>query len=92
MVEFCTMATNVKVEKSGSDNTSALLRKFTQKMRSAGIVQKMRKIRYRQRPLSPSANRRIALRKIERRADFEQLIKEGKLSDSIRGKRVKWRK
>lgn len=86
------MATNIHVEKSGNENTSAILRKFTQRMRSAGIVQKMRKIRFRSRPLSPGARRKIALHKIERRGDFEQLIKDGKLSDSIRGKRVKWRK
>ncbi len=86
------MATNIHVEKSGNENTSAVLRKFTQKMRSAGIVQKMRKIRYTSRPLSPLGRKKKALRKIARRADFEQLIKEGKLSESVRGKRVKWRK
>ena len=86
------MATNIQVEKTGTENTSAVLRKFTQRMRSAGIVQKMRKIRYRSRPVSKNMQRATALRKIQRRGDFEQLIKEGKLSDSIRGKRVKWRK
>ncbi|QSH39654.1 hypothetical protein JXR01_01430 [Candidatus Kaiserbacteria bacterium] len=86
------MATNIQVEKTGTENTGAVLRKFTQRMRSAGIVQKMRKIRYRARPVSKNMQRATALRKIERRGDFEQLIKEGKLSDSVRGKRVKWRK
>lgn len=86
------MATNVQIEKTGTDNTSAILRKFTQRMRSAGIVQKMRKIRYRERSISKNMQRATTLRKIERRGDFEQLIKEGKLSESIRGKRVKWRK
>lgn len=86
------MATNIEVEKTGNENTGAVLRKFTQRMRSSGIVQKMRKIRYRSRPLSKSARHKEALRKISRREDFEQLIKEGKLSDSVRGKRVKWRK
>lgn len=86
------MATNIHVEKTGNENTGAILRKFTQRMRSSGIVQKMRKVRYRSRPLSPSTRRKEALRKIERREDFEQLIKEGKLSESVRGKRVKWRK
>jgi ribosomal protein S21 len=86
------MATNIQVEKTGNDNTGAVLRKFTQRMRSSGIVQKMRKIRYRSRPLSKSSRRKEALRKISRRDEFETLIKEGKLSDSVRGKRVKWGK
>lgn len=86
------MATNIEVGKSGNDNTGAVLRKFTQRMRSSGIVQKMRKIRYRSRPLSKNAQRKETLRKIDRREEFELLIKEGKLSESVRGKRVKWGK
>lgn len=86
------MATNIEVEKSGSENTGAVLRKFTQRMRSSGIVQKMRKIRYRSRDLSKNNRQKAALRKLDRRAEFEQLIKEGKLSESVRGKRVKWGK
>ncbi|PCI30816.1 hypothetical protein COB52_01085 [Candidatus Kaiserbacteria bacterium] len=86
------MATNIEIEKTGNENTGAVLRKFTQRMRSAGIVQKMRKIRYTARPLSDSTRRGKALRKIRRKSEFEQLIKDGKLSDSVRGKRVKWGK
>lgn len=86
------MATNIEVTKSNTENTGAVLRKFTQRMRSAGIVQKMRKIRYRSRPLSKTTRKKEALRKINRREEFEQLIKEGKLSESVRGKRIKWGK
>lgn len=86
------MATNIAVEKTGNENTGAVLRKFTQRMRSSGIVQKMRKIRYRSRDLSKNVQKKEALRKIEKRDEFEQLIKEGKLSESVRGKRGKWGK
>lgn len=37
------MATNIEVTKSTTENTGAVLRKFTQRMRSAGIVQKCAK-------------------------------------------------
>lgn len=87
-------ATNIEVSKQGTDNTGAVLRKFTQRMRSSGIVQHMRKIRYRSRPQSPYVQKKHKLRKIERRDEFEQLIKEGKISESIRGKlgkAGKWR-
>ncbi|MDP2649960.1 MAG: hypothetical protein Q8P16_00130 [bacterium] len=83
---------NVKVTKGGNENTGAILRKYTQRMRSAGIVQHMRKVRYRARPASPTARKKAALRKLERREEFEKLIKEGKISESVRGKRVKWGK
>lgn len=86
------MATNIEVTKSTTENTGAVLRKFTQRMRSAGIVQKMRKIRYRSRPLSKNGRKKEAIRKLTRRDEFERLIKEGKLSESVRGKRIKWGK
>lgn len=83
------MATNIHVEKVGNENTAAVLRKFTQRMRSAGLVQKMRKIRYRSRTLSPLEQRKERVRKIARREEFEQLIKDGKISESVRGRRGK---
>lgn len=86
------MAVNIEVTKSGTENTGVVLRKFTQRMRSSGIVQKMRKIRYRSRDFSPLRRKQDALRKIARQKEFEQLIKDGKLSESVRGKRVKWGK
>ena len=86
------MATNIEITKSGNDNTGAVLRKFTQRMRSSGIVQKMRKIRYRSRPLSKNVLRKDALRKIEKRETFEQLIKEGKVSENTRGRRGRFGK
>ena len=88
------MTTNIEVSKSGTENTGAVLRKFTQKMRSSGIVQHMRKIRYRGRAESTFLQKKRALRKIARSAEFERLIKEGKISESIRGKMGKagkWR-
>lgn len=83
------MAKNIIVIKQGSEYTQQVLRKFTQQMRASGIIPHMRKIRYRSRPASKFISKKGALRRIERRGIFERLIKEGKLSDSVRGKRVK---
>ena len=86
------MAKNIVVTKQGSEYTQQVLRKFTQKMRASGIIPHMRKIRYRSRPASKFLTKKTALRRIARSNLFEKLIKEGKLSDSVRGKRVKWSK
>ncbi len=86
------MAKNVVVTKQGNEYTQQVLRKFTQKMRGSGIIPHMRKIRYRARPASKFLSKKRALRRIMRSNLFEKLIKEGKLSDSVRGKRVKWGK
>ena len=86
------MATNIEITKSGNENTGAVLRKFTQRMRSSGIVQKMRKIRYRARPVSKNVQRKDALRKIEKREKMEQLVKEGKIAENTRGRRGRFGK
>ncbi len=86
------MAKNVVIAKQGNEYTQQILHKFTHKMRNSGIIPHMRKIRYRIRPASDFLSKKTALRRISRRNLFEKLIKEGKLPDSARGKRVKFGK
>lgn len=86
------MAKNVVITKQGTEYTQQVLRKFTQKMRNSGIIPHMRKIRYRARPASDFLSKKTALRRINRKNLFEKLIKEGKIAESVRGKRVKWGK
>ncbi len=81
------MAVNVEVTKGTNENTNAVLRKFTQRMRSSGIVQRMRKIRYRSRKPSKLVQRQSALRKLDRREDIERQVKEGKLAANPRDRR-----
>lgn len=83
------MAINIETRKNQNENSASVMRRFTQRVRGSGISQRMRKIRYRSRPLSQYARKMIKLRKLERSAQFETLIKEGKISDGVRGKRVK---
>ena len=86
------MAKNVIVTKQGNEYTQQVLRKFTQKMRNSGIIPHMRKIRYKARPASDFLSKKSALRRIARKNLFEKLIKEGKISESVRGKHIKWGK
>lgn len=83
------MATNVEVKKSGTENTSGLIRRFSRKMQSTGIIQTVKGSRYYQRPLSKRAKKERALKNLERRERYEELVKLGKVQPrtSRRGNR-----
>lgn len=83
------MAINIQIVKTGTENTASMIRKFTQRVRQSGLVNHVRDSRFRNRPKSKLMRKNAALRKIERTELFETLIKEGKISESTRGKRVR---
>ena len=69
---------NVHVKKGEKDNSSSLLKKFTQKIRSSGVVQKAKSIRFQERPLSKYKKKMEKLRKLKRQEEMERLEKLGK--------------
>jgi len=74
----------VEVAKTGNENSMSLLRKFTRRVQGTGVVQHMRNHRYRSRSLSKFTQKKQALKRIKKREHFEQLLKEGKVSESPR--------
>lgn len=72
------MITNVEVVKQGNESPASLIRRFSKKMQGAGIVKKVRKIRYSGRGSSPLARKKLALKRITRFQERERLFKLGK--------------
>ena len=82
------MTLNVEVTKTGNENSINVIRKFSQRMRSTGIIRKVRGRRYWTRSLSPTVKKKQALRRIERSNEYTRMLKEGKISDQpTRGSR-----
>lgn len=73
--------TNVKVEGSKSESNSNIIRRFSRRVRNAGIVDKKRSLRYRDRPESPAKKKQEKLRRLRRLEEIDRLIKLGKLPD-----------
>jgi len=71
----------VEVSKNGNENTGSLLRRFSRKSQSAGLVRKVRQDRYRSRPLSEYAKKQKALKRIARRKEYEKKLKLGLVSE-----------
>ena len=72
------MTKNVVVKRTGKTNSFGLLKKFSQKVRSSGIVQKVKSIRYTERKQSDYKKKKEALRKIAKTQVKERNLKLGK--------------
>lgn len=72
------MTKNVTVTAREKENAMGLLKKFSQKMRSSGVVQRVKSLRYNERDLSFYKKKQEKLRKIEKLAVTERDIKLGK--------------
>ena len=78
------MSTIVQVEKNQSETNINLIRRFTKRAQSVGVIQKVRSLRYRKRGTSKFSQKKQALKVLERREKIFRLIKLGKLPDKRR--------
>jgi ribosomal protein S21 len=72
---------NAEVQKSGTENVLSTIRKFSRKVQGTGLIKNARNRRYHTRDISKAVKKKRALKLIKRRADFQQLIKEGKAEE-----------
>ncbi|MCK5588992.1 MAG: 30S ribosomal protein S21 [Candidatus Pacebacteria bacterium] len=72
------MTKNIVVNRSGKTNSFGLLKQFSQKVRSSGIIPKIKSNRYSERKSSAFRRKFDALRKIARKAVVDRNLKLGK--------------
>jgi ribosomal protein S21 len=72
------MALNVNVKKKEKQSSTDLLKQFTKLVKSSGVVNKLKSIRYYEREESDFKKKEAALKKIEKTAVNERLKKLGK--------------
>lgn len=74
----------VEVTKTGTENVLSTIRKFTRRVQGTGLIRAVRNNRYYKRDTSKSVQKKSALKRIKRRDDFQQLLKEGKVVEPVR--------
>ena len=80
--------TNVEVQKTGTESNLSLLRRFTKRVQGAGVLPRVRSIRYNTRKESPFKKKMSALKLLEKRAERARLEKLGKApAPKVRGRR-----
>ncbi len=75
------MATNVEVEKNNQESTANLIRRFTKRVQGSGIINRIRKNRYRKRVKSDMVNRVAKLKKLGKKKVYETALKLGKIQE-----------
>jgi len=75
------MAINVQVEKNNNESSANVIRRFTKRVQGSGIIPKVRSGRYRARIKSDNVQRRAKLKKLDKKATYENLLKLGKIPE-----------
>lgn len=78
------MSINVEVSKTGTETALSTIRKFSRKVQGTGLVKTVRKQRYFARSASKTVKKKHALKLLKRRAEYRQLVKEGKVIEAPR--------
>lgn len=82
------MATNVQVEKNQNESSANVIRRFQKRVQGSGIIQRVRKNRYRSRTKSDNLLREARLKKLTKKAEYEKQLKLGKVQERpTRGRR-----
>ncbi len=69
---------NVEVQRHGNENVGGLMRRFSRKMQSSGVIRRVRGLRYHKRNTSNAKQKKEALIRIERTEKFLKMHKEGR--------------
>ncbi|TAK58046.1 hypothetical protein EPO17_00455 [Patescibacteria group bacterium] len=72
---------NVEVTKNSNENPISLIRRFTKRVQGAGILPKVRSLRYNQRVLSHYKTKMKTLESIAYKKNIQELIKLGKMPE-----------
>ncbi len=71
------MAINVQVEKNNNESSANVIRRFTKRVQGAGIIPRVRKIRYYSRTKSENVRKMARLKKLKKKAEYEKQLKLG---------------
>ena len=75
------MATNVEVNRNNNESSANVIRRFTKRVQGAGHLPRLRSERYHQREKSRNVRREARLKKVAKAAEYEQLVKLGKIQE-----------
>jgi len=79
---------NVEITRNPNENSLGVLRRFSRKVQSFGVIPRVRSIRFSGRVQSHYKVKRRALKMIARRANMAELVKLGKAPAKLtRGKK-----
>lgn len=76
---MATSTINVEVSRVGNESNASLIRRFTKKVQSSGVLNRVRGNRFHERHESKYKRKQHTLQNLKRRAELTRLAKLGKL-------------
>ena len=70
--------TNAEVQRHGNENVAGLMRRFSRKVQSSGVIRRVRKLRYHKKHPSDTQQKKDALTRMERTKKYVTLYKLGR--------------
>lgn len=70
-----------EAKKSLNESNINLLKRFNKRVKSSGLLRRLKNERYHERAKSAYKQKKDALKRLARRAELERLIKLGKMAD-----------
>jgi hypothetical protein len=80
---------NIEVIKGPNENNISVLRRFTRRVQAAGVLPRVRSIRYSDRNRSENVVKAKTLRVLKRKEEIAELIKIGKIKETTKFTRRK---
>ena len=74
---------NVEVERNQNENNLSVLKRFTRRVQGAGILPRVRSIRYNSRKRSEYVKKKQTLKVLEHRKNIAELVKLGKIPEKL---------
>lgn len=68
-----------EIRKQANETNQSLLRRFTKRIRESGIIHTAKKVHFHSRPKGETVLRKTALRRLEKKQEYERLAKLGKV-------------
>jgi ribosomal protein S21 len=75
---------NVAVDKQGTENNAGIIRRFTKRVQEAGILRRVRGIRYQERDKSAYVKKKKTLKSLRKKEQIQEMIKLGKSPEILK--------
>lgn len=76
---------NVQVERNNNENAVSLIKRFTRRVQGSGVLMRVRKNRFTERSKSAYVQKKQALKKLDRKQKYDELVKMGKIAERTYG-------
>ena len=73
----------IEVNRSAGESNSSIMRRFSKRVQSSGIVRKVKGLKSRERVQSHYKVKKAALKRLTKRVDRERLKKLGKIATNV---------